>query len=54
MAVLIFPEPRPAMTANIVETADRRSLIPYDDQVFTGDFREEIITGSCDLTLMAN
>jgi hypothetical protein len=54
MSGLIFPESRPAMTANIVKGADRRSLIPYDDQIFTGYFRDEIITGSFDLVLMPN
>src|SRR6266487_842851 len=52
MSALIFPEPRPAMAANVVKAADHRSLIPYDDQTFTGDFRDEIITGSCDLILV--
>src|SRR6202008_467010 len=54
MAALIFPEPRPAMTANVVKGADRRSFIPHDNQIFAGDFRNKIITGSCDLVLMPN
>ncbi len=54
MAALIFPEPRPAMTANVVKGADRRSFIPDDDQTFARDFRNKIITGSCDLVLMPN
>src|SRR4026208_283281 len=54
MAALIFPEPRPAMTTNIVKGADRRSFIPDDDQTFAGDFRNKVITGSWDLVLMPN
>ena len=54
MAALIFPEPRSAMTANVVKGADRRSLIFHDDQAFAGYVRKEIVAGFSELALMAH
>ena len=43
VSILLFAKSRPAVTANVVKGADRRSLIFRDDQAFAGYFRKEIV-----------
>ena len=54
MSILFFAKSRPAVTANVVKGADRRSLIFRDDQAFAGYFRKKIIAGFSELALMAD
>ena len=54
MSVLLFAKSRPAVTANVVKSADRRSLIFRDDQAFAGYVRKEIVAGFSELALMAH
>ena len=52
MSASVFPQPGPAVTANIVKAAHRRLLSRTMIKLSLGDFRDEIIAGSCDLVLM--
>src|SRR4030095_10049289 len=54
VTILLFAKSRPAVTANVVERADRRSLILPDDQTFAGYFRKEIVARFGELALMAD
>ena len=53
VSILLFAKSRPAVTANVVKPADRRSLIFRDDQAFAGYFRKKIVAGFGELALMA-
>src|SRR6266576_3745471 len=54
VSILLFAKSRPAVTANVVKAADRRSLIFRDDQAFAGYFRKEIVARIGELALMSD
>src|SRR5262245_30710501 len=54
MAGRFFAQPRSTMPADIIKSAHFTMLIPHKDQAFTGSLFDEIITGRCQLALMAD
>src|SRR5262245_1453007 len=54
MSILLFAKSRPAVTANVVKSANRRSLILRDDHTFAGYFRKEIVARFGELVLVAD
>src|SRR6476646_2536686 len=54
VSVLLFAKSRPAVTANVIKDADRRSLILRDDQAFACYFCKEIVARFGKLALMAD
>src|SRR5438067_6024697 len=54
LSVPVFNEATSAMAAHVVKAMDLSAFIPDNDQALAGDLCSKIITGFCDLTLMAN